>query len=333
VELDLSAGWHKVRVEYYDARGNAQAHLSWHRVAGVQAQAPAPGNAVVPEPKVVENTPPPAPANNNRPFVDTSPSVTHAGQDGNANNNDVNNLPPQDSGTNDPNVPAIPAGHWRGEYYNNRDLSGGARFIRADASIDFDWGTGTPDSRVGSDDFSIRWTQEIYFQGGRYNFTAEVDDGVKVWVDDVKIISEWNKGSKKITRGVPIGEGKHTIKMEYFEAGGNAKAKLWWEGPLPPRVGNLITWVPPFPSYSWVKVYKLDGDHWVDINQKGFASISPGGFLKIDGLQVYRRYGGSGHPYWIELWINGVLARSVGNTHRGEPEFRIYPDRDNYTPW
>ena len=58
------------------------------------------------------------------------------------------------------------------------------------------------------------------------------------------------------------------------------------------------------------------------------------GFLKIDGLPVdYFRYGDRGHPYRVEQWINGWLVRSVGNIHRGEPEFRVRPDTDNFTPW
>jgi hypothetical protein len=72
----------------------------------------------------------------------------------------------------------------------------------------------------------------------------------------------------------------------------------------------------------------------VDVNPRGWGAISPSGYLKIDGLSVdVARYGGRGHPYRVELWANGVLIRSVGNTARGEPEFRVRAGADNYTPW
>ena len=36
---------------------------------------------------------------------------------------------------------------WKGEYYNNRDLSGAPSLVRNDPAIDFNWGTGSPSDR------------------------------------------------------------------------------------------------------------------------------------------------------------------------------------------
>jgi len=347
VEVDLSAGSHEVRMEYFDGAGRAVARLSWSRLS----QAPEPevkpaaqgnaGNASPNSPAGSNGSNAPAPPNT-MPYVPTSPvetgSVAQASPSGQGPNSNEqgSNVPPgmgNDPGSNAPGEGAAPTGSWFAQFYNNRYLEGSPRFTRNDDKIDFDWGTGSPDSRVGSDNFSVRWTRRVTFERGWYKFTVETDDGVRLYIGDTKLIDEWNNGSKKVSREIPLGDGPYTIKMEYYEATGNAKAKLWWEGPSGPLVGNLITWVPPYPSYSWVKVYRQDGGNWVDINPKGFASISASGYVKIDGLLVNRIYSGSGHPYWVELWIEGHLVRSIGNTSRGEPEFRIYPFRDNYTPW
>lgn len=223
---------------------------------------------------------------------------------------------------------------WRGEYFPNRYLSGEPRFVRFDKTIAFDWGLDSPDPRLGADNFSVRWTREFYFEAGRYRFTVETDDGVRFWVDNVLLFDRWNNGHKVLSGVVHLGEGTHAMRMEYYEAGSYAVAKLAWTGSLPPKVGNVVTWVPSFPSYSWVKVYRLAGDGaWVDIYPHGYASINPGGFLKIDGLPVEAVYGEEGQPYRIEQWIDGQLARSVGNFQRGEPVFRVRPYTDNYTPW
>ncbi len=49
-----------------------------------------------------------------------------------------------------------------------------------------------------------------------------------------------------------------------------------------------------------------------------------------DGLLVRQ---GDGKPPKIEQWVDNKVVRSVGNTSRGEQEFRIRASADNYTPW
>lgn len=226
---------------------------------------------------------------------------------------------------------------WRGEYYNNRWLSGSPLLVRNDPAIDFDWGAGSPDARLPADNFSVRWVRTLYFPGGRYRFTTTTDDGVRLWIDDRLVIDEWYAMPRtQFRHELHLTEGLHTIRMEYFEQQGGAYARLSWRGPIADgTVGNIITCVPPYPSYSWIKVYRLAADgSWVDMEPRGYASIEPTGFLKIGGMPVdYARYGEAGHPYWVEQWIDGSLARSIGNTERGEPEFRVRAGQENYTPW
>lgn len=234
-------------------------------------------------------------------------------------------------------TPDQPITEWRGEYFNNQWLSGEPAFVRNDATIDFDWDYGAPDTRVGADYFSVRWTRDFNFEGGRYRFTTETDDGVRFYVDGRLLIDRWHTMSRtRYTQEIHLGEGVHSIRMEYFENWGAASAKLTWEGPIPyPTRGNLVAYALPSPSYSWIKAYQLQPDgSWLDIRPDGWAPIDTNGYLKVDGLPVdHLRYGGAGHPYRIELWVDNVLIRSVGNTTGGESEFRIRPDVDNHTPW
>ena len=100
-------------------------------------------------------------------------------------------------------------------------------------------------------------------------------------------------------------------------------------------VGNLVTCAPPNPPHNaWIWLYRLDGnEHWQRIS-KGIGAIDPSGRLKIDGLPVdVDRFGTRGEPYRIELVIDGRVVESTGNFQAGEPEFRLFPDRNNATSW
>ena len=59
---------------------------------------------------------------------------------------------------------------WTGKYYSGQALSGDPLLTRQDAAIDFDWGSGSPDTAVASDSFSVSWTATVDFEAGTYRF-------------------------------------------------------------------------------------------------------------------------------------------------------------------
>jgi hypothetical protein len=236
-----------------------------------------------------------------------------------------------------PTVNAAPSQAWSGEYFSNPDLSGSPVLVRSDADINFDWGAGSPDPRVPADYFSVRWTRELSLSAGPYLFTTQTDDGVRLYIDGSLVIDQWHPQVRTAySASLYLAGGTHLVIMEYFEDTGVASAQLTWSGPTAlADEGNLITCVPPYPSYSWIKAYQLMPDGtWLDVNRSGWASISKTGYLKIDGLPVsIVPYGQNGNPYWIQEWVNGQLVQSVGNTSLGQPPFVIVPGTDNLTPW
>jgi hypothetical protein len=117
---------------------------------------------------------------------------------------------------------------WKGEYFVNRMLAGVPALVRNDANINFNWGTGAPAAGLPVDNFSVRWTGQIYFPMGPYQFTVEVDDGARLWVDDQLVIDQWDNGIASSSGDVYLEEGKHQVRMEMYESTGNAKARLWW---------------------------------------------------------------------------------------------------------
>ena len=119
---------------------------------------------------------------------------------------------------------------WRAEYFNSRDLSGNPALVRYDPAIDFDWKNGSPDPSVPADNFSVRWTYTLGFTAGTYRFYASCDDGVRIIVDGQWIVDTW--GDQKLpntrTGDVNLGQGQHTVVVEYYEHGGEASAHVWW---------------------------------------------------------------------------------------------------------
>lgn len=126
---------------------------------------------------------------------------------------------------------------WKGEYYNFTPAAGALpQFpvtppdrVRYDAAIDFTWGAGSPITGIAGDHFMARWTRRLYFPAGRYRFTADTDDGVRLKIDDKPVITRWETGDKVASANVTLSAGVHTVVMEYFEMGGTAKARLSWE--------------------------------------------------------------------------------------------------------
>src|SRR5207248_2127828 len=68
-------------------------------------------------------------------------------------------------------APATSAGNGlSGTYFNNMDFTAPV-FTRRDPTINFNWGTGSPDPRIDPDSFSVRWSGQILAPTtGRYTF-------------------------------------------------------------------------------------------------------------------------------------------------------------------
>jgi uncharacterized protein YraI len=116
---------------------------------------------------------------------------------------------------------------WRGEYFNNKNLSGNPDLVRSDEHIDFNWGNGSPAANINKDNFSVRWTRDLNLSPGRYRFTAVTDDGVRLWVNGRQIINEWSDRKPMTSSGeIDLPGGTAKVIMEYYENVGGARAQL-----------------------------------------------------------------------------------------------------------
>ena len=128
---------------------------------------------------------------------------------------------------------------WRGEYYDNRDLSAAPVLVRYDPAIDFDWGVGGPDAALPDDNFSVRWTRTLGFEAGTYRFLSSTDDGVRISVDGRRVVDAWVDQKLPNTHAgdLWLAAGQHTVEVTYYDHGGEASAHVWWN-----RVGAFTAW-------------------------------------------------------------------------------------------
>ena len=152
-----------------------------------------------------------------------------------------------------PNGPEPPSNcsAYQAQYFSNITLSGSAVLTRCESAINYDWGVGSPDASVPTDDFSARWTGSFDFLAGDTTFTATADDGIRVWVDGTLVIDAWvNQAPTTYTATRTLSSGSHQVRVEYYDSGGGAVAKVSWAtaGSSAPQ----ITATTPAPGASGV---------------------------------------------------------------------------------
>lgn len=198
-------------------------------------------------------------------------------------------------------------GGWAAEYYNNANLQPPQAGGRLERTIDYNWGGGSPiPGVINPDNFSARWWGFPDLQGGRYRFVAGADDGVRVYVDGQLVVDAWAAAPYRETSGViDLAPGVHTIKVEYFEAGDQARIVVYWirEGagaitaPSPVtaiintpvlnvRAGpgvehNILTQVRSGETYSVIG--RNAASTWYQISASGFTGWVSGSYIALSG--------------------------------------------------
>jgi hypothetical protein len=127
--------------------------------------------------------------------------------------------------------PSLAAGKWWADYFDNATLSGGPVLSRYDDAVNFNWGHGSPDSKIPKDNFSVRWIRDdVWFDGGTHRFTVASDDGVRVWVGDQLVVDEWHDRSPStIYVDHYIAAGTYRVRVEYYEHEGGALISVGWQ--------------------------------------------------------------------------------------------------------
>ena len=115
----------------------------------------------------------------------------------------------------------------KGEYFANDTLQGAPVLVRTDQRVHFHWGDGSFADNQPVDHFSVRWSG--FFtpkQSGDYKFVSSADDGVRLYLDNDRVIDDWQPHAETLDTFTKHLEGGHAyaIRFEYFESVGGAVA-------------------------------------------------------------------------------------------------------------
>ncbi len=211
------------------------------------------------------------------------------------------------------NVTSVPVGTGngiRGVYYNNIDFTG-TSVTRIDPSVNFDWGTGSPDPAIGANTFSARWTgyvQPRYTE--TYTFITTTDDGVRLYVNNQLIVDHFvDQGATEWTGTIALQAGQtYAIRMDYYENGGDASAKLEWQSPAQPRqvIPQTQLYAPTAAPAAPANLAAVPfGGTRIDLNWAN-AAVAPN---FADGFLVEQSLTGTGG--WSQVANAATMATSV----------------------
>lgn len=141
-----------------------------------------------------------------------------------------------------------------GKYFARPDFSGVMR-ARRDGRVNFDWRLDAPLPALGADHFSARWRGQVQPRySDTYTFQTYADDGVQVWVDGKRIISNWNNRAAATDRGkIALTAGrKYDIRVDYYDFNDRARLSLFWSSPRQPFevIPQSQLYPPPTPKRS-----------------------------------------------------------------------------------
>ncbi len=121
----------------------------------------------------------------------------------------------------------------KGEYYNGTNFEQKV-LTRIDPQLNFTWRGRSPASGIDQSYYSVRWTGKLVAPAsGRYTFNAMVDDGIRIWVGNRKVMDVWQLNDSKTFTGSIVLEGGHVydLRVDYFNDMLEGEIKLYWVRP------------------------------------------------------------------------------------------------------
>ncbi len=148
----------------------------------------------------------------------------------------------------------------RAEYFSDLNF-GGPPIKRVDTNIDFTW-SDQPGPDIPADGFTVRWTGRLQpLVTATFTIYTLSADGVRLWIGGSKLIDNWTDHAEaEDSATVTLQAGQlYDLKLEYYNAGGEARIQLAWSAPgLPRQAIPGAQFYPPvnvmnqLPAVAWV---------------------------------------------------------------------------------
>ena len=126
----------------------------------------------------------------------------------------------------------------KGEYYTGTNFEQKV-LTRIDPQIQFNWLDSSPAPGIPHSYYSIRWTGKLLAPAtGEYYFYAKVDDGIRIWVGNQKVMDSWQlNDSKSFTGNIVLKAGQYyDLRVDYFNDMLEGEIYLYWQRPDRKRV-------------------------------------------------------------------------------------------------
>lgn len=117
------------------------------------------------------------------------------------------------------------------EYYNGTNFN---QLVSTSIvpNINAAWYSNPPAEGMDPHKCSIRWTGKLKpGKTGRYTFSAQVDDGIRVWIDQQLIIDQWDLNDLGVFEGTIELKAnyEYDLKVEYFNGMIEGEVRLLWK--------------------------------------------------------------------------------------------------------
>ncbi|KQC00314.1 glycoside hydrolase family 3 N-terminal domain-containing protein [Pedobacter sp. Hv1] len=119
----------------------------------------------------------------------------------------------------------------KADYFSDLNMKGKPAMSRVDAQVDFHWTLFSPSPELASDFYAVRWTGNLTAPAtGRFKIGLEGNDGYRLYINDKLIVNRWNKQSyhSELTEYNFEKGRQYAVRVEFFEANGDATIKLVW---------------------------------------------------------------------------------------------------------
>lgn len=121
----------------------------------------------------------------------------------------------------------------RATYFNGTNFERRI-YSRIDEAIDFYYHKASPAPGLNRQHYSICWSGKLYAPvSGNYRISVRVKDGIRLWVNGVKILDKWKTQKVATYTGqMHLSAGEfYDLRIEYFNGQNEGIIQLLWELP------------------------------------------------------------------------------------------------------